>query len=47
MYFVSVDYYSGNDEPLATAADTFRIGATGCIVDCEYSTWGYIKGLYR
>jgi hypothetical protein len=47
MYSVSVDYYPGNDEALATAADTFRIGATGCIVDCEYSTWGHIKSLYR
>ncbi len=46
-YIVSVDYYADTGGALLSAADTFRIISTGCVTECNVSSWGQIKSLYR
>jgi hypothetical protein len=46
-YFVSVDYYAESGGPLLSAVDTLRIVSTGCITECNVSSWGQIKSLFR
>jgi hypothetical protein len=46
-YSVSVDYYAGSGGPLLSAVDTFHIISTGCITECNVSSWGQIKSLFR